>query len=90
MNQVGLRELGQNPSQVLRRVAAGEVLTVTDRLRPVARLVPWEESAVSRLQSEGKVRVAKTTWGVVPKPLPVMDGLSASATLADLREVERY
>lgn len=90
MSQVGLRGLGQNASEVLRRVAAGEVLTVTDRHRPVAQLVPWQESAVARLHSEGAVRGAKTPWEVVSKPLPVTDGKSASDILAQLREEERY
>lgn len=90
MGQVGLRELGQNASEVLRRVVAGEVLTVTDRHRPVAQLVPWQESVVARLHSEGAVRAAKTPWEAVPKPLSVTGGQSASDILAQLREEERY
>ena len=37
---VGVRELRQNLSKYLRRVKAGESLTVTERGREVARVVP--------------------------------------------------
>ena len=38
---MGMRDLGQNVSRVLARVKKGESLVVTDRGRPVARLVPY-------------------------------------------------
>jgi prevent-host-death family protein len=41
--QVGVRELRQNLSKYLDRVKAGENLTVTERGRVVARLVPADE-----------------------------------------------
>ncbi len=37
---MGVRELKTNLSRVLRRVGKGEAITVTDRDRPVAMLVP--------------------------------------------------
>ncbi len=40
MDVVGLRELRQNASEVIRRVEAGESFTVTVSGRPAARLVP--------------------------------------------------
>ena len=40
MTEIGIRDLRQYASQHLRAVAAGETLTVTDRGRPVAELVP--------------------------------------------------
>src|SRR5260370_39395173 len=45
MEKVGIRELRQNASAVLRRVAAGEVVEVTDRGRAVARIVPMREAS---------------------------------------------
>jgi prevent-host-death family protein len=39
MTLVGLRELRQNASELLRRVEAGEELTITVAGRPAARLV---------------------------------------------------
>jgi prevent-host-death family protein len=40
MASVGVRELRQRASELLRRVAAGETIEVTDRGRPVALLAP--------------------------------------------------
>ncbi len=40
VNEIGIRDLRQYASRHLRTVAAGQSLTVTDRGRPVAELVP--------------------------------------------------
>jgi prevent-host-death family protein len=40
MSTVGLRELRQNASELIRRVEAGEEVTITVAGRPGARLVP--------------------------------------------------
>ena len=40
MNSVGLRELKQNPSEVVARAEAGETIVITVQGRPAARLVP--------------------------------------------------
>jgi len=57
-NQVGVRELRQNLSRYLRRVASGERLEVTERGRPVAILAPLSESssALQRLVASGRAR----------------------------------
>jgi prevent-host-death family protein len=49
---VGVRELRQNLSKYLDRVKAGESLTVTERGREVAQLVPSGEDRVERLLRE--------------------------------------
>ena len=58
METIGLRELNQNPSRAVARVRAGESIIVTDRGRPVLRLVPEIEnpSTLERMISEGTVR----------------------------------
>ncbi len=50
-----MRELRQELSKYLRRVARGETLEVTDRARPVAVLVPLPAatSPLERLVAEG-------------------------------------
>jgi prevent-host-death family protein len=52
---IGLRELNQNPSRAVARVRAGESLLVTDRGKPILRMVPEVESpgVLSRLVTEG-------------------------------------
>jgi prevent-host-death family protein len=47
METIGLRELNQNPSKAVARVRAGATILVTDRGRPVLRMVP--ETAPSSL-----------------------------------------
>lgn len=44
METIGLRELNQNPSRAVARVRAGESLLVTDRGRPILRMVPEPEA----------------------------------------------
>jgi prevent-host-death family protein len=45
MSAVGLRELRTNASEVIRRVEAGERVTVTVDRRPVAEIVPLRRRA---------------------------------------------
>jgi prevent-host-death family protein len=60
-DHVGVRELRQNLSRYLRRVASGERLVVTERGRPVATLGPAEESdsPIRRLVASGRARPAQ-------------------------------
>jgi prevent-host-death family protein len=55
-DRVGVRELRQNLSRYLRRVASGERLKVTERGRPVAILGPVDESgsALRKLVASGR------------------------------------
>lgn len=55
---VGIRELRQNLSAYVRRVRDGEHFVVTERGRPVGRLVPLveDEDPVARLVAEGKLK----------------------------------
>jgi prevent-host-death family protein len=57
-DQVGIRELRQNLSKYLRRVASGERLEVTERGKAVAVLAPLSESssALHRLVASGRAR----------------------------------
>jgi prevent-host-death family protein len=46
---VGVRELRQNASKVLKRVKAGESIDVTEHGRPIARLVPIKPSPLEQM-----------------------------------------
>ncbi len=48
-NAVGIRELKTHLSRYLRQLHAGATLVVTDRGRPVARIVPIQESVEDRI-----------------------------------------
>ena len=56
---VGIRELRQQASAVLRRVTAGESIVVTEHGRPVARIVPLKASALEQLVAEGRATEAE-------------------------------
>jgi antitoxin (DNA-binding transcriptional repressor) of toxin-antitoxin stability system len=57
VDQVGVRELRQNLSVYLARIARGETLEVTDRGRAVAILAPLPRpvGVIDRLKAEGRL-----------------------------------
>lgn len=92
-NRIGVRELRQNASQYLRRVAAGESFIVTDRGTPVAQLVPTAAGSVlDAMVARGELLPAERPTGVLsgrlPEPLDL--GFSASGELQRLRDEERW
>ena len=91
MARVGIRELRQRASELLRRVEAGETFEVTDRGRPVALLAPLPTQGVlERLRASGDLRPARADLDDLPAPLPLEPGQEApSAVLARLRRHER-
>jgi prevent-host-death family protein len=66
MERVGVRELRRDASAILRRVAAGETVEITDRGRPVAVLVRTMPLGVTRLEREGLLRRAEGDLLEVP------------------------
>jgi prevent-host-death family protein len=71
MERIGVRELRRDASGILRRVAAGETVEVTDRGRPVAVLLPTMPSGLARLEREGLLRRAEADiLDLVSVPLP--------------------
>jgi len=91
MASVGVRELRQRASELLRRVEAGETIEVTDRGRPVALLAPIPEAGpLERLRAGGEVTVPAGALGELPTPLPLAaDQERPSVVLARLRADER-
>ena len=90
MQSVGIRELRQNASAVIRRVALGESIEVTDRGRPVARLVPLTSgSTLDQMVSDGTATYAtRDILDITPLVLPA-GSPSLSSVLADMRADER-
>lgn len=87
---VGVRSLQQHASAVLARVAGGEIVEVTDRGRPVARLVPITEDGLAGLVASGLARPARRRLSEVGDPLPAMDAApTLGELLADARADER-
>jgi prevent-host-death family protein len=84
-------ELRQRASQLLRRVAAGETIEVTDRGRPVALLTPVPDAGpLERLRAAGEVSARSGELSEVPAPLQLASGQEPpSSVLARLRADER-
>lgn len=92
VERIGVRDLNQNTSQVLARVRRGEAIEVTERGRPVARLVPIDggTSLLDRLVAEGRA-VAPTGGGPIPVPPALGDpDVNVAEDLAAAREDERW
>ncbi|HYB29820.1 MAG TPA: type II toxin-antitoxin system prevent-host-death family antitoxin [Solirubrobacteraceae bacterium] len=90
MASVGVRELRQRASELLRRVQGGESIEITDRGRPVAVLAPLPEDPLERLRSAGDLGSAEGDLADLPEPLPLPSGSEPpSSVLARLRRDER-
>jgi len=90
MARVGVRELRQRASELLRLVADGETIEITDRGRPVALLTPLPVgSPLERLRATGDVEPATADLDDLPAPLRSRASELPSAVLARLRRDER-
>ena len=86
-NEVGIRALKQNASAVVARAAAGEVITITNRGKPVARLTPIQDSRLQHLADARLVVPASQNLTEFPDPIV---GPSLSESVTKLRGEERY
>lgn len=91
MTSVGIRELRQRASDLLRLVEAGETVEITDRGRPVALLTGIPDAAgIDQLRATGDLVSASRGFEDLPKPLAVPAGAGTpSQTLTALRRDER-
>jgi prevent-host-death family protein len=82
---IGVRELRQNLSVYLARVATGTVFRVTDRGRAVAMLIPLpsQDTAVERLVASGRAKPATRDLLRLGRPI----GRASTALSKALREV---
>ena len=91
MTSVGVRELRQRASELLRLVDLGETVEITDRGRPVALLTPLPVgSALEQLRVAGETSEPTLDRASRPAPIVLPAGSeSPSAVLARLRRNER-
>lgn len=91
MASVGVRELRQHASELLRRVEAGETIEITDRGRPVALLSPMPKGGLyEQMLASGEIERAALDVDDLPEPLELEPGLELPSVtpLARLREHE--
>jgi prevent-host-death family protein len=90
MTRVGVRELRQRASELLRLVERGETVEITDRGRPVALLSPIPDGTpLERLRTSGEIEPATGALDELPPPPPSKGAELPSAVLARLRHDER-
>lgn len=91
MRSVGVRELRQRASELLRAVEGGETVQITDRGRPVALLTPTPQgSPLERLRAGGLTDPPRAGLDALPEPLTLAAGVEAPSTVLDrLRRDER-
>jgi prevent-host-death family protein len=91
MRVIGIRELRQGASRYLRDVQRGETIEVTDRGRPVARLVPVPRlSGVDELAAEGRIDLGSGDVLELGPPLAPIEGRALPGEmLAEARSDER-
>jgi prevent-host-death family protein len=91
MSSVGVRELRQRASELLRRVEAGETIEITDRGRPVALLSPMPQGGpYEQMLASGEIEPGTIDFDDLPEPIELEPGVELpSMTLARLRKHER-
>ena len=91
MTTVGIRELRQRASELIRQVERGETIEITDRGRPVAVLAPLADPGpTQRLLASGELVSGDAAFGDLPEPMELEAGQEApSSVLARLRADDR-
>lgn len=80
LRRIGIREAKVNLSRLLRQVQRGTEIIITDRGKPVGRLVPVPDEELSladrieRLESRGVLEPPARKVGSLPPPLPLAGG----------------
>lgn len=86
MATLGIRELRDSLTQVLRRVEAGERIEVTRDGEPIAAIVPLTDDPLARLVAEGRARPPLRPFRAPDvDALPPAKGRSASDALLEGR-----
>ncbi len=88
-NRVGIRDLKKKLSAHLKRVKAGQSIIITDRGRPVGRIIPEEEDLkdqILRLQRAGLVSWNGKKLKAIQPPAQNKGEMQVSDILIEMRE----
>ena len=90
VQQVGVRELRQDASGILRQVKGGECIEITEHGRPIARIVPIGPSLYEEAILSGLI-IAPTISSTEPMPrlIKAASGLNSTDVLMEMRAEER-
>ena len=91
MSQVGIRALKQNASAVVAEAASGEIVVITDRGRPVAMLVPYQQDRIQAMVDAGLASPPTRSMADLPPPRRRRPGeRPLTEVLEEMRSEERY
>ena len=84
--RMGIRELREGLSRTIRRVRKGQIVEVTDRGEPVARIVPMSHASgrLGDLIEAGIVRPPRS-GGPLPAPLDLPSRMTSEEAIDHLR-----
>ncbi len=92
-HSVGIRELRQQASAVLRRVVSGESIDVTDHGHPIARIVPLGSGPMDQMVLDGRAVAPRADLLDIAEqvglPAPLNSDTAPSEVLRQLRADER-
>lgn len=84
---MGIRELKQNASAVVRRVKDGEAITITERGKAVAKLLPIPEDKYLELVQEGVITPGRGRFDVDSiERFELPEGVTTEQLIAEERE----
>jgi prevent-host-death family protein len=90
MEQVPIRELNQDTAGVLARVEHGESLEITNRGKPIARIIPVSApSELDDLIAAGRVTPATNRGPFTMPAIKAPPGSDAGELIRQLRDEER-
>ena len=90
MDQIPIRSLNQDTAGVLARVEHGEVVEITNRGRPIARIVPVSPDSMAELVANGTL-TPPTILAPFAMPSVAADlGPDAGELMTVLRDEERW
>jgi prevent-host-death family protein len=87
MDQLPIRALNQDTAGVLARVEHGEIIEITNRGRPIARIIPITADSMAEFVASGAV-LPPTVTGPIPVPTQAATGPEAGELLSTLRREE--
>lgn len=85
MRTVTHREMRNNSGELLRAVAAGETIEITNNGEVAAVMYPPGEDVLSRLRTSGAVRTAKRPVSDLAMLQPNKASISTAEIIADAR-----
>jgi len=93
---VGVREAKTSLSKLLKMVKNGTEIILTDRGRPVGKIVPLEEESlpldvrIKRLEEQGVIENrGEKAQGEIPPPIPLQSGIAQRLLQEDRDDVNR-